>query len=156
MLRRAVLLLPILFSIPAANALDANYENCLKKTSSRGDVDGFRSCVISHINKGNTNRVLPNGLILKNISHSNGFLIKNLKIEGIKYEKGDPDSERAKASFIESVESTNERAIQIHAYCVTLAKEYRKIFNDGTMIRYYDQRDRVIYTSYVKSRECNP
>ena len=36
MLRRAVLLLPILFSIPAANALDANYENCLKKTSREG------------------------------------------------------------------------------------------------------------------------
>lgn len=148
MLRRAVLLLPILFSIPAANALDADYETCLKTTSKRGDIDGFRDCVIAHVNKTRGSGNPKNGVVTM-FGHNGGILEMDIKYLSMTYDESDPRAEETKTTFVNKTKVNN-----INGYCVSLG-ETRKIFSNGAMIRYYDQNGHIFHSDYVAPEECD-
>ncbi|HBT4799595.1 TPA: hypothetical protein MB324_004204 [Klebsiella pneumoniae] len=153
MLKRAVILLPILFSVPAANALDADYENCLKSTSSKGNVEGFRDCVVAYANK-----TLPqsgaNGAYSIRYGHDGAYFRMDVKDITLYYKKGEPRLEKVRDDFIVSAENWDNREKISKGYCVTLGAA-QEVFNRGVIIRYYDRNNKFVHTSIVTPEQCS-
>lgn len=148
MLRRAVLLLPILFSIPAANAASFGAD-CMMETSAKKDIEGFRECVTDFMNKTMITGVPDHGITLMNIGHKRGIIKVDSKIANISSDDFNKLTLKERHDFLDI-----RRIDEINSYCISIG-DVRKVFQDGATFRYYDRDGFLIYMSAVYPEECN-
>lgn len=148
MLRRAVLLLPILFSIPAANAASFGAD-CMMEASARKDIEGFRECVTDFMNKTMITGVPDHGITLMHIGHKRGIIRVDSKFANISHGEFTKLTLKDRHDFLDI-----RRIDEINSYCVSIG-DVRKVFKDGATFRYYDRDGIFIYISAVYPEECN-
>ncbi|HBX6199704.1 hypothetical protein [Klebsiella pneumoniae] len=148
MLKRAVILLPILFSAPAANAASFGAD-CMMEASARKDIEGFRECVTDFMNKTLITGVPNNGITLMHIGHKRGIIRIDSKFANISHAEFAKLPLKDRHDFLD-----NMRVDEINSYCVAIG-DVRKVFKDGATFHYYDRDGKFIYISAVYPEECN-
>ncbi|SSH54034.1 Uncharacterised protein [Klebsiella pneumoniae] len=115
--------------------------------------NAVRDCFLTYMNYSTTSVPIADGIVLKNFSHNNGYIVYNFQLSNLVFTPGSPPSEKAVKALKGWIDSEDVSRSQKIGYCEKLGQA-RDLFEDGAIVRYYDKNGLFITQKVIPASEC--
>ncbi|HCL5638232.1 TPA: hypothetical protein N2N45_004315 [Klebsiella aerogenes] len=132
---------------------DTEFKKCIDDAVNRENVTDARACFIRYINFTSSGITVTKGITLNSFGDQNGYLVYNFVLDKFRYDLGNPKSEQQKQTIMASINSKKSMNMQAQTYCGM--KSVRPLFDQGAIVRYYDNMQKLITQKIIPASECD-